>query len=529
VQLEEARAVLRVRSPYEAVDLGFALLRKLARPLARVWVVWVFVPQLVVVASFGDAAPWAAVTLLWWLKPLYARVFGLVLGRGLFGASPSGAAFARELWRDGRRGLIADLTLHRLDPARGLVLPVTLLEGLTGKRGRQRRRMLAESSTEVTLGAAFACLGIELAALVGWFALGTLLVPDEVPAFAMRDGAEGWERFLTLLRLGAYALNTSLAEALFVAAGFGLYVNRRTILEGWDIELTFRRMAARLGRALVLLLALGVCAHGASAQEPAGSADGDHTADSADVADAAPADAPPPAGQAAGASQSALTDDARLPLPSPEGREAAGHAMDRLLARPELSREVTTEHWQLRKASGSAEPPGWLTSLASFASTLAELGELLVWAAALLALVAFAVVLLRLVRSAAPARSETHAKERAEVGFAPLGMAALPVHAVVPEALRLVAAGDLTAALSVLYVGTLRALTERDGLSLPDDATEGQCLEAVATAEVPGEHRALFRELTALWQLSAYAHEPPAPPALTALCARFRSCFEGAR
>jgi Domain of unknown function (DUF4129) len=99
----------------------------------------------------------------------------------------------------------------------------------------------------------------------------------------------------------------------------------------------------------------------------------------------------------------------------------------------------------------------------------------------------------------------------------------------VPEALRLVAAGDLTAALSVLYVGTLRALTERDGLALPDDATEGQCLEAVAAAEVPGEHRALFRELTALWQLSAYAHEPPAKPALSALCARFRSCFEEAR
>jgi hypothetical protein len=527
VQLEEARAVLRVRSPYEAVDLGFALLRRLARPLARAWLLWVLVPQLVVLACLGDSAPWAAVTLLWWLKPLYARVFGLVLGRGLFGASPAGGAFARELWRDGRRGLFADLTLHRLDPARGLVLPVTLLEGLTGKRGRQRRRMLAESSTEVTLGAAFACLGIELAALFGWFALGLLLVPDEVPAFAMRDGAEDWERFLTLLRLGAYAVNTSLAEALFVAAGFGLYVNRRTILEGWDIELTFRRMAARLGSALALLLALAVSAHGARAQEPEGSADAADTADVADEADAALPEAPAPAGQAA--SQSALTDDARLPLPSLAGREAAGHAMDRVLARPELSREVTTEHWQLRKASGSADPPWWLTSLASFASGLAELGELLVWAAALLALVAFAVVLLRLMRGAGPARSAPQAEERAQVGFAPLGMTALPVHAVVPEALRLVAAGDLTAALSVLYVGTLRALTERDGLSLPDDATEGQCLEAVAAAQVADEHRALFRDLTALWQLSAYAHELPAQPALTALCARFRSCFEGAR
>lgn len=501
MQLEEARAVLRVRAPYEAVDLGFALLRSLARPLVLAWLGWVLVPQLCVVAWLGAAAPWAAVLVLWWLKPLYARVFGLVLGRGLFGSAPTGRALAEELWRDGRRGLLGDLTLHRFDPARALVLPVTLLEGLRGKRARQRRRMLAESSTEVTLAAAAACLGIELAALGGLYALGVVLVPDELPAFAARDGAESWERLLTLARVLGYALNAGLAEALFVAAGFGIYVNRRTILEGWDIELSFRRMAERLAAALVLVLAL--CVAGAEAQ-----------------VDAAVEPAP--------VTPSALSEAARLPLPASAERASAGHAMDRVLARPELSREISTERWQLKRAKHGVEPPGWLEGLASWAAALAELGELLVWALALCALVAFVVVLLRFVRSAAPAQKEAE-PARAEIAVGPLGLPALPIHAVVPEALRLLAAGELTAALSVLYVGTLRALAERDGVLLPDDATEGQCLAAVAAAEVVPDHRALFGELTTLWQLSAYAHVPPEPSALSALCARFVATFEGPR
>ncbi len=35
----------------------------------------------------------------------------------------------------------------------------------------------------------------------------------------------------------------SIIEPLYVAAGFTLYLNRRTHLEAWDIELAFRSIA----------------------------------------------------------------------------------------------------------------------------------------------------------------------------------------------------------------------------------------------------------------------------------------------
>src|SRR5690606_28081180 len=42
-------------------------------------------------------------------------------------------------------------------------------------------------------------------------------------------------------------------EPFYVAAGFALYLNRRTLLEGWDIEVALRRIATRHAAAALLL------------------------------------------------------------------------------------------------------------------------------------------------------------------------------------------------------------------------------------------------------------------------------------
>jgi hypothetical protein len=43
-------------------------------------------------------------------------------------------------------------------------------------------------------------------------------------------------------------------EPIYVACGFSLYLNRRTVLEAWDIELVFRQLRKRLNGASVALL-----------------------------------------------------------------------------------------------------------------------------------------------------------------------------------------------------------------------------------------------------------------------------------
>jgi hypothetical protein len=54
----------------------------------------------------------------------------------------------------------------------------------------------------------------------------------------------------------------SLMDVFITGAGFGLYVNSRTWIEGWDIELAFKRMANRLKNTTLIVLGL-LCLCGA--------------------------------------------------------------------------------------------------------------------------------------------------------------------------------------------------------------------------------------------------------------------------
>jgi len=42
----------------------------------------------------------------------------------------------------------------------------------------------------------------------------------------------------------AYAAAVAFIEPFYVAAGFGMYLNRRVELEAWDVEQEFRRAFA---------------------------------------------------------------------------------------------------------------------------------------------------------------------------------------------------------------------------------------------------------------------------------------------
>jgi hypothetical protein len=60
----------------------------------------------------------------------------------------------------------------------------------------------------------------------------------------------GWLTGLAAAQAGlvssiAYVLAVAFLEPFYVAAGFGLYLNRRVELEAWDIEQEFRRAFAR--------------------------------------------------------------------------------------------------------------------------------------------------------------------------------------------------------------------------------------------------------------------------------------------
>ena len=135
MRLDRLSIVLRPRTPWEAMDLGQALVREHAGAVWRSWIA-LTLPFLVVfnALAWWIDQPWLALLAMWWLKPLFERAPLYVLSRAVFGQAPGvrETLRAKELWAP--RQLLAWLSWRRLHPARSLLMPVDLLEGLRGPR-----------------------------------------------------------------------------------------------------------------------------------------------------------------------------------------------------------------------------------------------------------------------------------------------------------------------------------------------------------------------------------------------------------
>ncbi|HEX2083119.1 MAG TPA: hypothetical protein VHF86_06515, partial [Xanthomonadaceae bacterium] len=251
MQLDRLQVELRPRSPWEAMELGSALLRRNAGPVWRAWLL-ASLPVFALCNALAWAFDvlWLAPLVMWWLKPAFDRIPLFVVSRAVFGQPAGVRESAWAPWRFGRGTLLRDLTWGRISLSRALVMPVMLLEGASGAVLRERRRVLAGQGGQAVVWRTLLCLHFE--ALLSLAVLAT--VPVFVPTEYLSESARVlWEVMfqapppwaLLLLNLMAW-MATSLVEPFCVGAGFGLYLNRRTQLEGWDIEIAFRRLRARL-------------------------------------------------------------------------------------------------------------------------------------------------------------------------------------------------------------------------------------------------------------------------------------------
>jgi len=167
-----------------------------------------------------------------------------VLARAAFGQSTS----VGDLWRAQRsvwwRHFIISWTWRRLSPWRSFTQPVYQLEGLPffQIRGRivQLRRRYGGAAFVMTQAFFWAesCLTLALVSLVYWFA------PADQNFDLTELYTEAGGQVAQLAMAFAYYLTVVFLEPFYVAAGFGMYLNRRAELEAWDIEQEFRRAFA---------------------------------------------------------------------------------------------------------------------------------------------------------------------------------------------------------------------------------------------------------------------------------------------
>ncbi|QQQ01693.1 DUF4129 domain-containing protein [Lysobacter enzymogenes] len=265
MKLEALTVALRPRTAWEACELGMALVRRNAGAIWKPWLL-VTLPLLVLLNAAGWALDllWLSGLLMWWLKPWFDRIPLYVISRAVFGETPTPRQTVRAALRWGGRWWLPYLTWRRLGPARPLYLPVDLLEGGDSGEARQRRAALGAPVYGVCSLLTLVCANFELVMILGLVFAGIMFVPfDYLPDTfkSLWDAFLEQPHWMNALFNALAWIAASLIEPFYVGAGFGLYLNRRTEIEGWDIEIVFRRLRARLSAAAapaLLALCVGV-------------------------------------------------------------------------------------------------------------------------------------------------------------------------------------------------------------------------------------------------------------------------------
>ena len=243
--IEEPRPalVLRKRGGWEACDSGLLLWRQNFLP------VFLFsglpLAAVALVLSLSPLPVFASYAALWWLKPLWDRFCLHIIAVRFFQPASTARRLFAGLGRELLRALPGDLLWRRFSPWRAARLPVRILEILKGKNYRQRISFLKEGGLDFGLFLQIFCQLLEFMVSAGEIFFILIMLQ-----FWNEDASPGWEEFVTNYEafvFGLWCFNMVLVESLFVAMGFGLYINSRVAREGWDIQLLLAG-AARTAR-----------------------------------------------------------------------------------------------------------------------------------------------------------------------------------------------------------------------------------------------------------------------------------------
>ncbi len=491
MQLDAITTEVRPRNDWEAMDLGIMLVRQHWWSIISAWLVIVGPIATVLCILFWEDL-WIALLIHWWMKPAYDRVVLFILSRALFGAVPQLIETLRALPKlITTTGLLWNLTLLRFDFTRSFNLPVWQLEQLRGSARRTRQHVLQKRARSHAAWLTIAGIHIEMFLQLSLLVLflQTLPAPVDFDWQAVLAGEQygfllGWFGNLCAV------LMVALVEPFYVGAGFSLYLNRRVHLEGWDLELVFRRMAQRLKNERlslgpVVTGLLTACLLLGGLLQP-------------------------------------------LPLQAMEAQTPSLQVQHKTQIKAVLEDEAFDRYedrtaWRYR--GRQQEEPIDNKDQSSLLMFVARFYEALLWILGIFSVIwlvsnhrRWSVYFSR----SKPVKTDAQPIERL------FGMDVRP-ESLPPDipghALRLWQQGAADGALSLLYRGALAALIARQGLPLTNSATEADCVLLV-TKGTAHALAAYFRRLTDAWISTAYAHCPPARTAFEQLCTDWSAHFE---
>ncbi|MFK8028672.1 MAG: hypothetical protein AB8G18_00390 [Gammaproteobacteria bacterium] len=499
MKLSHSTAVIRPRRGWEAIDLGVRMIQRDFVALARRWIV-ATLPWYVMFLSAGHlfGSVGLGVLLFWWMKPAFDRVILDYLSQRLFspGVQDPGPfdlwfrlPFSAAAWRQ--------LTYLRFSLARTFTLPVYQLEGASGNSGERIRTLVNRDYgasawlTVVFFFLSSTLLTVILAQLTHWLHPEPIILQDANIFDRFLETEELFTGPLLWLHMLMYYLVTGLFELFFVGAGFALYLNRRTHLEAWDIELSFRRLSERLSRGTTTLATItaAILCVALSVISP--------TEIQAQETPAAP--------------------DSSYELPS---TEQARQTVKEIYAGDEFGEQINDRVWRLKETDEDTTQADsdMLRSIGPIIALFAKLLKYLLIAVVVIAIVVwFIKERKRLLQLKSPAKKVDTSNDVIEAEEEQLFVP----DADVPEVVRkLWEEGKARESLSYLYRSALSFLVTRHELLIGDHATEEDCLQLVR-ANASEQVSLYFSDITRQWRLLAYGKRKPEDSMVSDLCARW--------
>lgn len=502
MQLDSLTVALRPRTNWEAIDLGVAMARTHWKRLILAWLA-LYVPVVLLISVVLSSHLAVASAIVWWLKPMFDRVPLFMLSRATFGDMPGIGETLKSLLPVWRRNLLRDLTIGRFNMARSFDMPVRDLEGLRGQPARRRLKDLHERTHNSAVWLTLACINFELVVMLSLIALMFLLVPQGThPQFMADLFTPGHTEWRNAILNVFYYLAIALVEPFYMAAGFALYLNRRTLLEGWDIEIVFRRMAQRIQSqakahpAKLLpawLLAFAVTAIPGQLPGPA----------RADTV-----------AKSAGEKVQAVSSPAQEQFSVASQRDLIAKVM----ADKDFQSKRLETHWKYigkKNEPAEADVPAWLKWLVGWSKNAGRVIEVVLWLSLALA-VAWVISKRKLWLRSMGGGALLHQQDNRLMFGLDIAPESLPAD-VPGEALKLWRSGQPRAALSLLYRGALSHMVTQEKIELGTQATEEDCLRLCRRHLAP-ELGDYFNRITRAWQHMAYAARPIAENTMQNLC-----------
>ncbi|PMV83689.1 MULTISPECIES: DUF4129 domain-containing protein [unclassified Pseudomonas] len=508
MRLSDATVVIRPRNSWEAMDLGVLLSQRHRRLLMTSWAI-ITLPIFALLSFFLWDSPSLAVFIFWWLKPAFERLPLYILSKAMFGETPTLKQALRQWPNLLKPQLLASLTWRRLSLSRSFLMPVVQLEGLAGDERQQRLRVLLQRNAGAAQWLTIIGVHLESALWIGLMVLFYMFLPQQVELDwswqTLIDVASQDWRWLEHLTNFFYVLVLIVWEPIYVACGFSLYLNRRTVLEAWDIELVFRRLRQRLNTMAVTLLLAAIMLV--------------------------------PTTQNVWAAEPVITPDSPRLLDQPLTSQASRDTIQTILDQPPFTNKETVTRYRFgedkpdTKTPDDGKTPEWLKALASLLDSqrfgfIANLIEVLLWAAVMSAI---GVLIwryrdwLQAFVSRRPVLNRRAARPLPQQAFG-LDLSRETLPADIAASAESLWQTNPRAALGLLYRALLSHLLHDHNMALKPADTEGEVLQRVEQLHQPAL-LAFSKTLTGHWQNMAYGHRLPPAHLQQELCDGWRTLF----